>query len=60
LIAGLVAQNYSAINAAIIGVYIHGLAADITKSKFNEKTMLPSDVVNHYAEAFNSLVSRKN
>lgn len=60
LIAGLVAQNYSPINAAIIGVYIHGLAADITKSKFNEITMLPSDVVNHYAEAFDSLISRKN
>lgn len=52
LIAGLLAQNYSPINAAIIGVYIHGLAADITKTKFNEITMLPSDVINNYSDAF--------
>lgn len=56
LIAGLLAQNYSPINAALIGVFIHGLAADITKSKSNEITMLPSDVINNYAEAFNTIV----
>ncbi len=52
LIAGLLAQNYSPINAALIGVFIHGLAADFTKSKSNEITMLPSDVINSYSDAF--------
>lgn len=58
LIGGLLAQNYSPKEAALIGVYLHGLAADITKEKSSETAMLPSDVIEHYADAMNILINQ--
>lgn len=55
IILGLLAQGYSPLNAAIIGVYIHGLAADCAVKKINERSLLATDVVEHLSEAFNQL-----
>jgi hydroxyethylthiazole kinase-like uncharacterized protein yjeF len=55
LIAGLLAQNYAPKEAALIGVFLHGLAADITKQKSSETTMLPSDVIENYSKAIHQL-----
>ena len=44
VIASLAAQGVSAINAAIIGVYVHGLAADRLVGKYSEYGLLPSDL----------------
>lgn len=45
IITGLLAQHYSAEQASIIGVYIHGLAADIVLTHQNMESMLASDVI---------------
>lgn len=45
LITGLCAQGLAPSSAAIVGVHLHGLAADITASELGWDGMLPSDVV---------------
>ncbi len=44
MIASFLAQGYTALDAAVCGVYLHGAAADELKQKFSEHGMLPSDL----------------
>lgn len=55
LLTGLLAQGYTALEAAITGVFIHGYAADCAKVQKGEMAMLPSDVAEHFSDAFLSL-----
>ncbi|HEX5151375.1 MAG TPA: NAD(P)H-hydrate dehydratase [Parafilimonas sp.] len=55
IISALLAQKYDPLNAALFGVYLHGLAADITLEKQSEESMLASDVVENLGTAFNNL-----
>lgn len=57
LITGLLAQGYSSFEASLIGVYVHGLAGDITKEEKGEVAMIPTDVVENIPSAFMKLVS---
>lgn len=45
IIAGLLAQGYSATAAAIIGVYLHGFAGDIAQQESHEVTLTASDII---------------
>lgn len=45
IIAGLIAQGMDAGNAAIAGVYLHGLAGDLASEKLGMHGMLAGDVV---------------
>lgn len=45
IILALLAQGYTAENAACIGVYVHGLAGDIAAEQFGQTAMLPSDLI---------------
>ena len=45
IILALLAQGYSPKDAAILGVYEHGLAGDRTAEKWGEMSMLASDLV---------------
>ena len=49
----LLAQGYKPLNAAMVGVYLHGLAADITLKKQSLESMLITDVIENLGEAFN-------
>jgi len=55
LITGLLAQVYSSVEASIIGVYVHGLAGDITKEEKGEVAMIPTDVIENIPNAFKRL-----
>ena len=58
IITGLLAQNYTAEAAAILGVYLHGLTADIALE--NTQTMesfIASDSINNLGTAFNTINS---
>ena len=44
MIAGLLAQNLSAIDAALVGVFIHGLAGDIAADELTEMGMIAGDI----------------
>lgn len=45
VLTGLLSQDYTATEAAIIGVFAHGLAGDFAASKMGENSMLAGDIV---------------
>lgn len=55
LITGFLAQGYTPLEAALMGVYIHGDAADIAKAEIGEMAMIPSDVIDCLPKAFKHL-----
>ncbi len=57
IITALLAQQYQPLQAALLGVYIHGLAADISLERQSEESMLARDVVENLGAAFNDLHS---
>lgn len=52
IITGILAQSYTAQEAALIGVFIHGLSADIAKEIYGERAMLPSDIIELISKAW--------
>jgi NAD(P)H-hydrate epimerase len=55
IIAAFLAQGYMAIDAALIGVYIHGLAADICLKEQSMESMLIGDVIENLGNAFKKI-----
>lgn len=47
IIAGLIAQHMSPFEAAILGVYIHGLAGDAAASQMGKYSMMARDIANN-------------
>jgi NAD(P)H-hydrate epimerase len=45
LLTGLLARGYAPENAAILGVYLHGLAGDCAAKKFGQESMNSSDLI---------------
>ena len=45
VITGLLSQGYTPLNAAIVGVYIHGKAADTYVRNTKKNTMIASDII---------------
>lgn len=52
VITALLAQGYEPLNAAKLGVYLHGLAADITLETQSTESMLITDVIENLGKAF--------
>ena len=52
LLAGLLAQGYSSEDAAMVGVYIHGLAGDLAAKELGNRAMIASDIINNIGKAF--------
>ncbi|GHV33320.1 hypothetical protein FACS1894177_09730 [Bacteroidia bacterium] len=52
IILGLLAQSYTSLNAAITGVFLHGLAGDIAASKCSEESVIASDIITNLGIAF--------
>jgi NAD(P)H-hydrate epimerase len=52
IITGLLAQNYSSLNACILGVYLHGLSGDIAAEKMSQEAMIAGDIIDYLGEAF--------
>lgn len=55
IITAFLAQGYTPINAAKLGVFIHGLAADITLETQSEESMLITDVIENLGQAFKKI-----
>lgn len=45
IIAGLVAQGYSLMQAAMLGTYIHGVCGDVAAKKISQTGMTPTDMI---------------
>ena len=55
IILSLLAQGYSAENAAITGVFLHGLAGDIAAEKKCFESLIASDIIDNIASAYNRI-----
>jgi NAD(P)H-hydrate epimerase len=56
IITAFLAQGYSSVNAAVIGVYLHGLAADLAVEKGSNYSLLASDICDFLPLAFRSVL----
>ena len=59
IITSLVAQSYQPLDAAILGVYLHGLAADIALPETGTQAFIASDIIHYLGRAFVSLESKQ-
>lgn len=57
IITALLAQNYSAPDAAKFGVFLHGLAADIAVAEQSHESLLASHVSANLGKAFKKLLN---
>ena len=56
LLTGLAAQGYSSRDAAIIGVYLHGLAGDLASAALSENALKAGDLIAFLPEAWKRLI----
>ena len=57
MITSLLAQSYSPIDAAIMGVYLHGLTADIGAPKSSYQAFIASDIIENIGNAYIELIA---
>lgn len=55
IILSLLAQGYSSLHAALIGVYVHGLAGDLAAEEIGEDALIASDIVQFLPKAWKKL-----
>ncbi len=48
IITGLLTQGYNSEDAALLGVYLHGLAGDNAANSIGKSAMIASDIINHF------------
>jgi NAD(P)H-hydrate epimerase len=56
IIGGLLASGYSAFHAAVVGVYLHGLAGDFATFSLGEESVVASDIRDYLHMAFGFLM----
>lgn len=55
ILLSLLAQGYAPDDAAIFGVYLHGLAGDIATEESCYESIIASDIINNISKAFNRI-----
>ncbi len=55
IIASLMAQGVALLEAACVGVYIHGLAGDLAAQMFSKTSMLPRDIIECLPQIFKTI-----
>jgi ADP-dependent NAD(P)H-hydrate dehydratase / NAD(P)H-hydrate epimerase len=55
ILLSLMAQGYMPETAAVLGVYLHGLAGDIAAGESSQESIIASDIIKCLGKAFNSL-----
>lgn len=59
MITSLLAQNYQPIDAALLGVYLHGLTSEIALFETGYESFIASDVISNLGKAFLTLHSQQ-
>lgn len=52
IILGLLAQDYTPEEAALIGVFLHGVAGDLAAKQFGQDALIAGDIIGHLGPAF--------
>ena len=55
IIAGLLAQYYEPLDAALVAVWIHGLSGDHALQQQSVESLIASDIIEHLGQSFNAL-----
>lgn len=55
VLTAMIAQKYDSGDAAILGVYLHGLAGDLAADVLSQEAMTASDLIAHLGKAFKTL-----
>lgn len=55
ILTGLVAQGYPPAQAAILGVFLHGLAGDLAAAKHSMEALIASDIIAEMGGAFHAI-----
>jgi NAD(P)H-hydrate epimerase len=58
ILLGLMAQHYTPLEVAIMGVYLHGLAGDLASEQQSQESMIASDIVQNLGAAFKHIASK--
>jgi ADP-dependent NAD(P)H-hydrate dehydratase / NAD(P)H-hydrate epimerase len=56
IISGLLAQEYTPLEASILGVYLHGLAGDIAAEELSQEALMAGDLIENLGKAFMKLL----
>jgi len=60
LLGALLGQGMSCLEAAVLGVHVHGLAGDLAARSLGQVSVIATDVIDALPEAFRTLASRAN
>lgn len=52
MLSALLAQGYEPRNAALLGMYLHGLAGDLAAERKTQYSMIASDIIDGIADAY--------
>lgn len=52
IITGLLAQHYNAVEAAVLGAYLHGLAGDLAAMDHAEEALIAGDIIEFLGKAW--------
>ena len=52
IITSLLCQSYTPLQAAMLGVYLHGSAGDLAASLYSEEAMLATDLIHCIGNTF--------
>ena len=59
MILSLLAQRYTPEEAAVLGVYLHGLAGDFAADAISQEALIASDITENIGKAFSSITGPK-
>ena len=52
VIVGLMAQGYEPETAAVVGVFLHGMAGDLAVARLSDESLIASDIIRMLGKAF--------
>ena len=56
IITGILAQGYAPLEAALLGVYLHGLAGDLAAKEWGQEAMVAGDITERLGAAYKAVL----
>lgn len=55
ILAGMLGQGYDPFDAAVLGVFLHGLAADLAAKELGQEAIIASDLIDYLPKAYQKI-----